>query len=65
MARPMKNDSPDATEEMTERLIFPASKSMAAEIDDYRFEHRINSKAEAIRRLIAAGLKTESKRSRK
>jgi metal-responsive CopG/Arc/MetJ family transcriptional regulator len=29
-------------------------------IDDYRFENRINSRSEAIRRLIEEGLKKDS-----
>src|SRR5262249_57117705 len=49
-------------EHLTERIIFPASKEMVQEIADYRFEHRIESRSEAIRRLIAAGLKAEGKR---
>lgn len=61
----MKRESAPEAEDMDVRIIFPATKTLAAEIDDYRFEQRIGSKAEAIRRLIEAGLKAEHKRSRK
>jgi hypothetical protein len=47
-----------------ERLIFPASKEQSGRIDDYRFANRINTKSEAIRRLIDAGLEAEKKRGR-
>ena len=51
--------------QLTERLIFPVSKAMAEEIADYRFAHRIDSKSEAIRRLIEAGLKAEGRKPKK
>jgi metal-responsive CopG/Arc/MetJ family transcriptional regulator len=41
----------------SERIITPMSKTLVAAIDDFRFEQRIASRAEAIRRLIEAGLK--------
>ncbi len=47
------------TEELSERVIFPATKTMVEAISDYRFDQRIESKADAIRRLIEAGLKAE------
>lgn len=31
-------------------------KAMIAELDDFRFENRIHSRAEAVRRLIREGL---------
>jgi hypothetical protein len=48
-------------DELTERVIFPASKRMLEQINDYRFEHRCETKSEAIRRLVEAGLKAEEK----
>ena len=61
----MSQEVQDApAEELSERLIFPATKSMAEAIADYRFEQRIESKADAIRRLIEAGLKVESKKQK-
>jgi hypothetical protein len=51
----------NADEALTERLIFPVSKRMLEQINDYRFEHRCESKSEAIRRLIEAGLKATEK----
>jgi hypothetical protein len=38
---------------------------MLEAIADYRFEQRIESKSEAVRRLIEAGRKAESKRQKK
>jgi hypothetical protein len=52
-------------DQLTERIIFPASKELVQQIADYRFENRIESRSEAIRRLIEAGLKAESKRAKK
>jgi hypothetical protein len=58
--KPKRKEAMDqATEELSERIIFPATKSMAEAISDYRFDNRIESKADAIRRLIEAGLKVE------
>lgn len=34
-------------------------------VDDYRFENRINSRSEAIRQLIEAGLATTKTKSKK
>ena len=55
-----RKNEPD--EHLTERVIVPVSKSMLQDITDYRFEQRIESKSEAIRKLIEAGLKAEGKR---
>lgn len=41
---------------MTERLITPLSKEMLEAINDYRFEYRCESKSDAVRKLIQAGL---------
>ena len=49
-------------ENLTERVIVPVSKTMLQDITDYRFEQRIESKSEAVRKLIDAGLKAEGKR---
>ena len=54
----------ESHEHLTERVIVPVSKSMLQDITDYRFERRIESKSEAIRKLIEAGLKAEGKRHR-
>ena len=42
----------------SERIITPMPKSLVTAIDDYRFANRIESRAEAVRRLIQAGLGT-------
>jgi metal-responsive CopG/Arc/MetJ family transcriptional regulator len=38
------------------KIIFAMDKDLLKRIDDYRFENRINSRSEAIRRLIEVGL---------
>jgi len=45
-----------ADEANSERIITPMPPSLVKAIDDYRFAHRIASRAEAIRQLIARGL---------
>ena len=44
----------------TVRLPVMVSPSEAAAIDEYRFANRISTRAEAIRRLIEAGLRAEA-----
>ena len=46
-------------ESASERVITPMPKFLLAAIDDYRFARRMPSRAEAIRRLIEAGLRAE------
>lgn len=43
----------------TVRKIFSLPKELWQQVDDYRFENRIGTEAEAIRRLIGTGLKTD------
>ena len=43
-------------DEKDPRIITPIPKALLARIDDYRFEKRLPSRSEAIRRLIEAGL---------
>lgn len=38
------------------KIILVMEDDLLRRIDDYRFENRINSRSEAIRRLIEAGL---------
>jgi Arc/MetJ-type ribon-helix-helix transcriptional regulator len=40
-------------------LNFVATKEFIEKIDDYRFEHRFETRAEAIRHLIERGLEAE------
>lgn len=42
----------------SERVITPMPKALVSAIDDFRFETRLPSRAEAIRRLIEIGLET-------
>lgn len=44
------------SEPNSERIITPMPKSLVERIDDYRFQERIPSRAEAIRRLVEKGL---------
>src|SRR5438045_9767658 len=43
-------------DEKDPRVITPIPKPLLARIDDYRFENRLPSRSEAIRRLIETGL---------
>ena len=40
----------------TTRKVVTMPKEMAQAIDDFRFEHRIKTESEAMRKLIEAGL---------
>ena len=42
------------------RVIIPIPKTLLKRIDDYRWQNRIPSRAEAIRRLIKAGLQAKN-----
>jgi hypothetical protein len=53
------------TEPLGERLILSVTKTMLEEIKDFWHENRLDSKAEAVRELIEAGLKAEGKRAKK
>jgi metal-responsive CopG/Arc/MetJ family transcriptional regulator len=46
---PMPTDKP--------KIIFVMEDDLLRRIDDFRFDNRINSRSEAIRRLIEEGLK--------
>ena len=47
-------------DEKDPRIITPMPQSLVERIDDYRFRERIASRAEAVRRLIEAGLLTQA-----
>lgn len=40
------------------KILFVIEDDLIKRIDDFRFDNRINSRSEAIRRLIEEGLKT-------
>jgi len=42
-------------------LTFAADKDLVERINDYRFENRIETKSEAIRRLVEKGLEANKK----
>lgn len=44
------------TEQNSVRVITPMPPSLVKRIDDYRFQHRVPSRAEAIRSLLEKGL---------
>ena len=46
------------------KLLFVVEKELIKKIDDFRFENRINSRSEAIRRLIGEGLKKYAKKAK-
>jgi len=47
------------------KIIFVMEEVLLKRIDDYRFENRINSRSEAIRQLIEAGLATSKPKVKK
>jgi len=48
------------------KIIFVAEEDLLKRLDDFRFENRINSRSEAIRRLLEEGLqKYEKKKPKK
>jgi metal-responsive CopG/Arc/MetJ family transcriptional regulator len=47
--------------ETTARKLVTMPHELAKEIDDFRFEHRIKTEVEAIRRLIELGLQAAKK----
>jgi hypothetical protein len=50
---------------LTERVITPMSKSMVEAINNWRFEHRCESKADAVRQLIELGLAAKPRKAEK
>jgi metal-responsive CopG/Arc/MetJ family transcriptional regulator len=46
-------------------LAFPADADLLKRIDDYRYENRIPSRSEAMRRLIEEGLQALEKKGSK
>ncbi|NLE23824.1 MAG: hypothetical protein GX625_00550 [Clostridiaceae bacterium] len=46
-------------------LNFVVEEELLKRIDDYRFENRINSRSEAVRRLIEDGLKYKTPKAEK
>lgn len=47
-------------DELSERVIMPMTKAMLARIEDFRYERRIPSRAEAMRQLIETALRAET-----
>jgi hypothetical protein len=61
----MMGKGQDDSEGLTERILLPITKSMLAAISDFRFEARFNTRADAMRHLIQAGLDAEKKNAKK
>jgi metal-responsive CopG/Arc/MetJ family transcriptional regulator len=47
------------------QILLVVDDDLFEKIDDYRFENRINSRSEAVRRLIEEGLKKQKKKPKK
>ncbi len=47
------------------KIILVMEDDLLRRIDDFRFENRINSRSEAVRRLIEEGLKKTERRENK
>jgi len=43
------------------KILFVMEKELLKRIDDFRFDNRINSRSDAVRQLIEAGLKASGK----
>ena len=53
---PAKRKEPPAP-----RVIIPIPKSLIRQIDEYRWQHRLPSRAEAIRQLVKEGLRAKTR----
>lgn len=51
--------------ETTVRKLISLPRELMARIEDYRFSQRVKSEAEAMRRLIEAGLEANKKSTKK
>jgi len=47
------------------KIIFVADNKLLERLDDFRFENRINTRSEAIRRLLDEALKNYEKKDKK
>jgi hypothetical protein len=52
----------DAMPTKKDILAFPADADLLKRIDDYRYENRIPSRSEAMRRLLEEGLQAQEKK---
>lgn len=59
MSAAKKIDEP--AEALSERILLVMTKAMVEDINDYRFKHRINSRAEAVRAMIDFALAEDKK----
>lgn len=46
------------------KIILVMEENLLTRIDDFRFENRVNSRSEAIRQLIEAGLEAAAKKTK-
>lgn len=47
------------------KIIFVMEDDLIKRVDDFRFDNRINSRSEAVRQLIEAGLVTSKPKAKK
>lgn len=47
------------------KILFVMDKELLRRIDDFRFDNRINSRSDAVRQLIEAGLNVKKQKSKK
>jgi len=47
------------------KILITLNKSLIEKVDDYRYENRIPSRSEAIRRLLTEALKKHEKKQKK
>ena len=64
---PMSKREPTKMQDdgLSQRVIIPMSPGMIEAIQEYRFMHRLESRAEAVRQLIEIGLETTKSRKPK
>ena len=59
MLAPMHNSAVPAKPDDERRIIIPMPKELVDRIDEYRWQNRLPSRAEAIRQLIKEGLRAK------
>ena len=47
------------------KILFVMENELLKRIDDFRFDNRINSRSEAVRRLIESGLESSKPKAKK
>lgn len=55
----------ESKELLTERVLIPMSKSMVEDVQNYRFAHRLSSRAVALREMIQFAIDADKSRKPK